>query len=1008
MFYLYLIIMAPREATNFFHDEYLSIDTEMSMGGGAPLLITPPPPTIPTAAFAFLGDNTVNQEDDMDDPDNENNVHVSQSQEGELAAVEYMDQFSQGNGLSHTNSQHFNETPSNSNNGIIGNSINEDNDTTEDQQEMEIDNVSASQGQQYLPTSTHHAGQVQPQFAVPHTSTYDSNSSVDPLAMDPIEPGENESWDIATAMFVESVSSTPQNVGSLNVFIDNSCDNNIRNSISPFTSTSDSLNNTPTEVQSSHSFQEPNPSCSRSTIFSPSTSNASIDDDDFTFTLKRQSSFHNSQQGDNLGSVTGSTQSALSNIVTPDSHASSTFYPSNSVINHSSPLPHPINHFNVNPTIPHSSSTGSPEPESCSFGERKSNFYLPQSRSHVFNSCKNYDGDFNLNLNWNNMMDQETSLADASDDDEDSNDCMPHSPSRIVSSNNINLNSTVPELDLTHDSSTNGATDDDLSSTPTTQCQSENQNESLMENIGDKDNHLNDQLILSPIRISRNATKNESVVESSNHTPSLLCDSNFTQNGSQWNPSFKSNAGIDNAHSSSSGVSMNIIESISSEMQYLPNNPPPTFPPPSLLDTNFSFDQHTLPTDLKYFAERGLIVPLLQELKTPHLKSLGTRMLADYAKHSQRRVAVASNRRILDFCCRTMLEPYAVSSCGNGENMGTDWPGREYAVETLRSLTATEESDRYLMGCGGLLKALALVARGGPFVSIARNNLSVDTHSDSDTVPSLIGSSLPISSSRREEKKIPLSTIGLVSGKARLHACIAIMNLSCGKANKIEIASTPEVLEAMRDVMNAPPSKFSPPISSTSGNGSITSSVDVAQEAHLKAVTCIKNLSNADANDTALLGTEGLVEALGRAAANSCSVDKGATACTTNACLALMNLSISKANKHHVFRTKGVMDSLITVITTTSPPISNGEKSNQDNENSKANIEARVKACSALSNLAIGYDNKIPMYAYPGFVDAILHVIDTDVGEARTKACSILWSFAAERKNQVPVSTRKK
>ena len=69
-------------------------------------------------------------------------------------------------------------------------------------------------------------------------------------------------------------------------------------------------------------------------------------------------------------------------------------------------------------------------------------------------------------------------------------------------------------------------------------------------------------------------------------------------------------------------------------------------------------------------------------------------------------------------------------------------------------------------------------------------------------------------------------------------------------------------------------------------------------------------------------------------------------------------------------------------------------------------FEARVKACSALSNLAIGYDNKIPMFNYPGFVESILTVIRTDKAEARTKACSILWSFAAEMKNQVPVVRR--
>jgi len=53
-------------------------------------------------------------------------------------------------------------------------------------------------------------------------------------------------------------------------------------------------------------------------------------------------------------------------------------------------------------------------------------------------------------------------------------------------------------------------------------------------------------------------------------------------------------------------------------------------------------------------------------------------------------------------------------------------------------------------------------------------------------------------------------TKGLVSGKVRLHACIAIMNLSCGKANKLEIVSITKILEVMRDVMMAPPEEFSP------------------------------------------------------------------------------------------------------------------------------------------------------------------------------------------------------
>ncbi|KAL3915724.1 MAG: hypothetical protein SGILL_005511 [Bacillariaceae sp.] len=341
-----------------------------------------------------------------------------------------------------------------------------------------------------------------------------------------------------------------------------------------------------------------------------------------------------------------------------------------------------------------------------------------------------------------------------------------------------------------------------------------------------------------------------------------------------------------------------------------------------------SFGPNTSVSDLKYFAERGCIVALLQALTTPRLVTLGTRMLADYAKMSHRRVAVASNRRILEFVQRTMLQASEHS----------DWLGREYAVETVRSLTATEESDKYLMGTYGLLNTLALVARGGPFMKHVQEN----------------GTRV---------------TVPLASEKARLHACIAIMNLSCGKANKIEIAKVPEVLEAMRDVM-----------------------LNSGDEARLKATTCIKNLSNADANDAALLGTPGLVEALGQVASVTCSPETGATPCTTNACLALMNLSISKANKNRVFRTPGVMDALMTVLERTTAQGSS--------------TEARIKACSALSNLAIGYDNKIPMFNYPGFVDAILNVIQTDRGEARTKACSILWSFAAEMKNQVPVVQR--
>jgi len=68
-----------------------------------------------------------------------------------------------------------------------------------------------------------------------------------------------------------------------------------------------------------------------------------------------------------------------------------------------------------------------------------------------------------------------------------------------------------------------------------------------------------------------------------------------------------------------------------------------------------------------------------------------------------------------------------------------------------------------------------------------------------------------------------------------------------------------------------------------------------------------------------------------------------------------------------------------------------------------SSMEACIKACSALSNLVIGNDNKIPMFRYHGFVEAILNVIQMDTGKACTKACSILWSFPAHMNNQVPM-----
>ena len=428
-------------------------------------------------------------------------------------------------------------------------------------------------------------------------------------------------------------------------------------------------------------------------------------------------------------------------------------------------------------------------------------------------------------------------------------------------------------------------------------------------------------------------------------------------------------------------------------------------PPP------LSFGNETTISDLTYYAEKGCIVDVLAALTNPYLKTLGSRMLADYAKMPNRRVAVASNTRILEFVQHTALEigsPYHQQSApGNFDYVqkytSSTWLGREYAVETVRSLTAAEENDGYLMNSPGLLQMLALVARGGPFVQHIPQQTSGGGGYNNTSDPIVVAVPPPTFADNGTPgpRLMADNTMGVASDKARLHACIAIMNLSCGKTNKMEIASVKEILEGMRDVMLGRHFKTQPRSSLSSSRAATT----LADEARLKATTCIKNLSNADANDAALLATPGLVETLGYVAEATCHPKTGATTCTTHACLALMNLSISKANKNRVFRTPGVMDALMAVITRTVPKANAAATADPPNPKDP-NFEARVKACSALSNLAIGYDNKIPMFNYPGFVESILTVIKTDRAEARTKACSILWSFAAEMKNQVPVVQR--
>ena len=63
---------------------------------------------------------------------------------------------------------------------------------------------------------------------------------------------------------------------------------------------------------------------------------------------------------------------------------------------------------------------------------------------------------------------------------------------------------------------------------------------------------------------------------------------------------------------------------------------------------SLTFPPYTIVTNLNCFAEQGCIAPLLSQLSTLRLKTLGYRMLADHVKMPNLRVAVASNNKNLD------------------------------------------------------------------------------------------------------------------------------------------------------------------------------------------------------------------------------------------------------------------------------------------------------------------------------------------------------------------------
>ncbi|KAL7558668.1 hypothetical protein ACA910_010042 [Epithemia clementina (nom. ined.)] len=380
--------------------------------------------------------------------------------------------------------------------------------------------------------------------------------------------------------------------------------------------------------------------------------------------------------------------------------------------------------------------------------------------------------------------------------------------------------------------------------------------------------------------------------------------------------------------------------------------------------------------DLERFAEEDShFVPSLVEYiyhsKSPRLICLILRLLMCNAKAAKNMhwFTTTSCSNTNSHTNAPIVLELATSSLANCQ----DWLGQECAGDLIRTLSAHSAMDPYLLKMDlNLLPILALVAQGG---------FLVGCHAKPEPHP--LWTLYPLITT-------PVGEF-IVTEHARIHACVALLNLSCGSLScKTILAHSAPLMQGLKTILLDP-------------------SDDVFR---IKAVTIIKNLSSLDSNDAAIVQYPGLLHALGQILWESTisqlgprmgEIETSSAECLAQgACVTLMNLSISKHFKYQIFKAPGVVPALLTILEKKEDklPLSRERALN------KFSKEARLQACTVLSNLAIGYSVKSPMLQYPGFVDAILRTLATDEGEIQSKAGSILWSLAAEKKNQAALVQR--
>jgi hypothetical protein len=118
-----------------------------------------------------------------------------------------------------------------------------------------------------------------------------------------------------------------------------------------------------------------------------------------------------------------------------------------------------------------------------------------------------------------------------------------------------------------------------------------------------------------------------------------------------------------------------------------------------------------------------------------------------------------------------------------------------------------------------------------------------------------------------------------------------------------------------------------------------------------------------------------------------------------NACGALQVLTTNTSHRVNICWTVGVLPSLTSVLEDSGSETL--EDAISDFATRREYIEARKRAVSALMNLAIPLDNKLPMFHCPRLVASLIQVIKQDDGEARRGCCAILAHLSNHKDNRL-------